>query len=47
MEVLVDNIDNHLCSGLYQKGDDSLVPWQGTEPDAKINCVTRSKEDND
>ena len=37
VEGSVDNIDNHLCSGLYKEDDDSLVPWSGTDPDAKMN----------
>ena len=47
VEGSVDNIDNNLCGGLYKEEDDSLVPWSGTDPDAKMNCFTWSKEDND
>ena len=32
-----DNIDLPLYSGLYKEEEDSLVPWSGTDPDAKIN----------
>ena len=32
-----DDIDLPLCGGLYKKEEDSLVPWSGTDPDAKIN----------
>ena len=35
-----DNIDSPLCSGLYNEEEDSLVPWSGTDPDAKMNCFT-------
>ena len=35
-----------LCGGLYKKETD-IVPWSGTYPDAKMNCFTWSKEDND
>ena len=42
-----DNIDSPLCTGLYKEEDDHLVPWPGTDPDAKMNGFTSSKEDND
>ena len=42
-----DNIYSPLCGGLYKEEHDSLVPWSGTDPDAKMNCFTWSKEDND
>ena len=35
-----DNIYSPLCGGLYKEEGDSLVPWSGTDPDAKINCFT-------
>ena len=38
-----DNIYSPLCSGLYKEEEDSLVPWSGTDPGAKINFFTRSK----
>ena len=41
-----DDIDSPLCGGLY-KEDTDIVPWSGTDPDAKMNCFTWSKEDND
>ena len=41
-----DNIDSPLCGGLYKEEEDSLVPWSGTDPDAKMNCFTWSKEKN-
>ena len=42
-----DDIDQHLCGGLYKEGEDSLVTWSGTDTDAKMNCFTWSKENND
>ena len=42
-----ENIDSPLCGGLYKEEDDSLVPWPGTDPDAKMNCFTWFKEKND
>ena len=42
-----ENIDLQLCGGLYKKEDDSLVPWLGTDPDAKMNYFTWSKQNND
>ena len=41
------NIDAPLCSRLYKEYDDSLVPWSETDTDSNMNCLTRSKEDND
>ena len=46
VEGLIDNVDNPLCGVLYKELHASLVPWSGTDPDAKINCFTWSKEDN-
>ena len=42
-----DNIYSPLCGGLYKEEDNYLVPWSGTDPDAKMNCFTWSKENND
>ena len=42
-----DNIDSPLCGGLYKEEDNYLVPWSRTDADAKINCFTWYKEDND
>ena len=42
-----ENIDLQLCGGLYKEEDDSLVPWLGTDPDAKMNYFTWSKQNND
>ena len=41
-----DDIYSPLCGGLYKEEKD-IVPWSGTDPDAKMNCFTWSKEDND
>ena len=41
-----DNINSPLCGGLYKEEDDSLVPWSVTDPDAKMNCITWSKQNN-
>ena len=38
-----DDIDSPLYGGLYKEEEDSLVPWSGTDPDAKMNCFTWSK----
>ena len=35
-----DNIDSPLCGGLYKEEEDSLVPWSGTYPYAKMNFFT-------
>ena len=42
-----DNIYSPLCGGLYKEEGNSLVPWSGTDPYAKINCFNWSKEEND
>ena len=42
-----DYIDSPLCGGLYKEEEDSLVPWSGIDPDAKMNCFTWSKESDD
>ena len=41
-----DNIYSPLFGGLYNEEDEYLVPWSGTYSDAKINCFTWSKENN-
>ena len=46
MEGSGDNIDSPLCGGLYKEEDNSLVPWSGTYPYAKMNCFNWSKEEN-
>ena len=42
-----DDIDLPLCGGLYKEEEDSLVHWSGTDPDAKMDFFTWSKEKND
>ena len=42
-----DNIYSPLYGGLYKEEGDSLVYWSGTDPDAKMNCFTWSKENDD
>ena len=41
-----NNIDSPLCGILYKEEEDSLVPWSGTDTDAKMNCFTLSKEND-
>ena len=41
-----DDIDSSLCGGLYKEEKD-IIPWSGTDPDAKMNCFTWSKDNND
>ena len=40
-------VDGPQCGGLYKEDHGSIIPWSGTDPDAKMNCFTWSKEDND
>ena len=47
VEGSVYSIDSPLCGELYKEDDDSLVPWSGTDLDAKMNCFTWYKENND
>ena len=42
-----ENIDSPLCGGLYKEKENYLVTWSGTDPYAKINIFTWSKDDND
>ena len=41
-----DDIDSPLCGLLYKEEKD-IIPWSGTDPDAKMNYFTWSKENND
>ena len=41
-----DNINFPLCEGLYKEGYGSTVTWLVTDPDANVNYVTWSREDN-
>ena len=36
-----------LCGGLYKEDHNFIVTWSGIDSDAKINCFTWSKEEND
>ena len=47
VEQFGENIYSPLCGVSYKEEDDSLVPWSGTDPDAKMNCFTWSKDNND
>ena len=40
-------VDGPLCGGLYKEFHGSIVTWSGTDPDAKMNCFTWSKANND
>ena len=42
-----DNIDAPLCSKLYKEEGGCLFPCSGIDPDAKMNCITWSNEEND
>ena len=39
-------VDGPLCGGLYKEDHGCIFPWSGTDPYAKLNCFTWSKEDN-
>ena len=47
VEEYGDNIDASMCRGLYKEEDYYLVLWSGTDPDANMNILIWSKEDND
>ena len=34
------------CRGLYKEDHGSIIPWSGTDPDAKMNSFTWSTEEN-
>ena len=40
-------VDGPQCGGLYKEDNESIIPWPGTDPDAKMNSFTWSKEEND
>ena len=40
-------LDGPLCDILYKEYHESIVPWSGTDPDSKLNCLNCSKEEND
>ena len=41
-----EDIYSSLFGGLYKEETD-IAPWSGTDPDAKMNCFTWSKVNND
>ena len=40
-------LDGPQCGGLYKGDHGYIIPWSGTDPDAKINSFTWSTEEND
>ena len=40
-------VDGPLCGGLYKEDHGSIIPWSGTDPDAKMNSFTSSTNVND
>ena len=40
-------VDGPQCGGLYKEDNGYIIPWSGTDPDAKMNSFTWSKEEND
>ena len=39
-------VDGPLCDGLYKENNGSIIPWSGTDPDAKMNSFTCSTDEN-
>ena len=39
-------VDGPHCGGLYKEDNGYIIPWSGTDPDAKINSFTWSIEEN-
>ena len=37
-------VDGPLCGRLYKEDRGSIIPWSGTDPDAKMNYFTWSTE---
>ena len=44
---LIDEIEYPLCDKLYKEEEYYIVPWFRTEPYAKKNFLTRSRENKD
>ena len=42
-----DKVDGPLYGVLYKEDHGSILTWSGTDPDAKLNCLTCYKEEND
>ena len=40
-------VDDPQCGGLYKEDNESIIPWSGTDPDAKMNYFTWYTEEND
>ena len=40
-------VDGPECGGLYKEDHGYIIPWSGTDPDAKTNYFTYSKDNND
>ena len=40
-------VDGPQCGGLYKEDHGFIIPWSGTDPDAKMNSFTWSKNEND
>ena len=40
-------VDGPQCGGLYKEDHGYIISWSGTNPDAKMNSFTWSKNDND
>ena len=40
-------VDGPQCGGLYKEDNGYIIPWSGTDPDAKMNSFTWSTEEND
>ena len=40
-------LDGPLCGELYKEDHGSIIPWSGTDPDAKMNSFTWSTNKND
>ena len=40
-------VDGPQCGGLYKEDNGYIIPWSGSDPDAKMNSFTWSTEEND
>ena len=40
-------LDSPQCGGLYKEDNGQIIPWSGTDPDAKMNSFIWSTEEND
>ena len=39
-------VNGTLCGGLYKEDNEYIIPWSGTDPDAKMNSFTWSPNEN-